>query len=620
MTLVKQKYRRAVAAGMAALSLFTFAGVFPSDSYAAKEPAQVKSFTFSVEKRNDPVVRVTSSDGKNWDTLQPGAIDIRYAANIDTKWPGFVEEIVLFAGMCTAASCPEISFGGSQPVIEDSGMLLHRGMKVRDYQGAGKHRFGATKLMNAQLNGSKTKTYGQYIIDQCNAAQGSAGVSKTRKFNQNLMFTMGAETYKNYGSLENSSVQFGTMQISHFRYDQISLKVECAAYTEPATDDLAADLGPLKVTDLKMFLSTFSDAVSNPKAGVECKQGRVLMRAATNRKGTVKFKLTTKVGNQPAEIAFLDGKSKFKGAGNYEAEIKKWISVSKNSVLKAKLETLPASKEVPWKELSLKCSAPGGGGWAQTDKPDPNSDVVQGPLQVSGEIGFADPHKSKGEKARTISVLVKMIANKGSYAKYRLSCTGLHRTWTGKLTPVKQGPGKYVSMEAHSIKLTKNETIDCDLIALTQEGEQPLASKSKGFKVRTGKSVGHVPGGGWKHPQKDEEGTLLRKVTARLAVMDKDKAAGSKPRNATVWFEMTSNIGGNIDYELYCSGNLQWKGGLKSQLVGSQYKGARVVTFPVKRSGHVSCKLHAAAVSGKPVVATASRQFNVKPAGRFKMN
>ncbi|GEM_PF-6315855 len=613
MTLDKYKYRRAVTSRMAALAFFTLAASFPVDSYAASEPAKVNSFTFSVQERNDPVIRVTSSDGKNWDTLQPGSIDIRYDAAIDTKWPGFVEEIVLFAGMCTATSCGEVTLGPGGAKNETSAQLLHKAMKVRDYKGSGKLRFGATKLMHAQINGSKSNTYGKWIIQQCNAAQGNTGVSKTRKFDQDLMFTMGAETYKNYGRLSNMSTQFGAMQISHFRYDQIRLKVECVAHKKPASDDLAADLGPLKVTDLKMFLSTFSDAAANPKAGVECKQGRVLMRAATNRKGPVKFKLTTKVGNQPTEIAFIDAQSKFKGPGIYEAEIKKWVSVSKNSILKAKLETLPASKEVPWKELPLKCSAPGGGGWAQTDKPDPNNEVIQGPLKVSGEIGFVDPHKSKGEKERTISVLVKMIANKGSYAKYRLTCSGKSRTWHGKLTPVKQGVGKYVSMASHSIRVKNSETIACTLTS----GNRTLASRSKGFKVRAGKAVGHIPGGGWKPIPKGEEGSLLRKVTGRLAVMDKDKKAGTKPRNATVWFEMTSNVGGHIKYELYCSGNLQWKGALKSQLVGNAYKGGRVLTLPVKLSRNIQCKLHAAAVSGKPVIASARRFFKVTPAEKL---
>lgn len=84
---------------------------------------------------------------------------------------------------------------------------------------------------------------------------------------------------------------------------------------------------------VKLFLSTFSHAYSNPKPGVKCQKARILVRSEAITPGTIELKLVTKVGDKPSKNEILVHKMKHYGVGKNKAETKQWISVTKQTVL-----------------------------------------------------------------------------------------------------------------------------------------------------------------------------------------------------------------------------------------------------------------------------------------------
>ncbi|MEP4193094.1 MAG: hypothetical protein ABJN51_18530, partial [Sneathiella sp.] len=420
---------------VATIVMSCFSTAVASD-YAGME---LKHFAFNLKEGNNPPVRVTSSDGKKWDTIQPGTGRFWGEMIVDTKWPGFVEGVNVVLGDCVSILC----YGEhSSPVDLREETLFGKSLWQRDYKSSRNFQFSYLKLMKAPANNSYTQTYGSIILGRCNEALSKDGPTKKHSFLQEIRATLTAEGGEKYGALGEQIHQVGTavFQPQHEKAGAFWIKVDCDPVYKPATTNLATDLGSLKAKELKVFLTTSSNAVTHPSPGVECKKARVNMRVRTNRAGTVLVKLTIRKGTEPFKSEFFKAESKFKEAGVYEANLKKWISVSKTSVIKAMLATYPDDyKSTYWNSLTLHCNGVGGGGFASPEKPD--NEVIKRPLKVMGELTFLDnSHKPKNEP-RPVSVLLKLTANKGSYAKYKLTCSK-GRKWEGKLTPVKQGPMK----------------------------------------------------------------------------------------------------------------------------------------------------------------------------------
>jgi hypothetical protein len=92
------------------------------------------------------------------------------------------------------------------------------------------------------------------------------------------------------------------------------------------------------------------------------------VRLETSKAGGVKFRLWTKVGNQPMQNQFVESWSKFVGPGKYEATFSKKFTVDKTTPIQAMAEDLtnPIGQSTGWKEVKLDCTGAGGGGLAGT--------------------------------------------------------------------------------------------------------------------------------------------------------------------------------------------------------------------------------------------------------------
>ncbi len=239
----------------------------------------------------------------------------------------------------------------------------------------------------------------------------------------------------------------------------------------------------LKVGSIELFRSTFANATSQPNPGTVCKKARLLVRLKTNKIGPVKFKLWTRIGNQPMTSKVVDAVSQFTGPGQFKAEYTEWVSVNKTSFVQAMAEdmTNPIGQSSGWKSITLNCTGAGGGGLADVPNPNDEGPLVS-PLKVTGELTLADKAGAPKDKPRLGQAVFKIWATKPGATSYRLTCSG-SRKWEGTLPTFKVGNKKYQAVGAANFQIAKTEQIGCALRSTSLNGDPVIAIATRLFKL-----------------------------------------------------------------------------------------------------------------------------------------
>jgi hypothetical protein len=98
---MRGKLAHTLFAGVAAAALASSFGTL-----AMAEDAHVNTMTFDVSSPYQmAIVKVTSSDGKTWNTILPGNVGFHASMLVDTRSPGYVERVGIFLGKCTNTGC-----------------------------------------------------------------------------------------------------------------------------------------------------------------------------------------------------------------------------------------------------------------------------------------------------------------------------------------------------------------------------------------------------------------------------------------------------------------------------------------------------------------------------------
>lgn len=352
-------------------AFFLAAGVLlvPTTPAYAEQPARIKEMSFTTQSVFNQVISVTSTDNKKWDSIKPGSIKFGAHMMIDTRHyalpifvKGWVRHAGIVLGSCGGAACL------GKPALWAAKPLS------KDYEHQTTVTFPTSKIP-VSTTGIATVPIGDHIIDRCNAKVTMNG-GEAHSFTQWIPVTFVADTTEAVSLLDTGPLVSGApsvwaIEVDHARSANFSVKVQCEPFTREMAEDVPDD-PDFAATDAKVFLSTFSDATTNPAPGVECEKGRVLARIITTKTGPVKFDLWTKVGSEPMQKQFVEAWSSQHGS-EYRAEYIKWVSVSKSTSLKAMVQdrTNPFGNTSGWKTIPLHCSAPGGGGWAT--QPNPNN-------------------------------------------------------------------------------------------------------------------------------------------------------------------------------------------------------------------------------------------------------
>lgn len=465
---------------MAAVALPAIAActmLVPDSPALAEQPAKIKAMSFTTQNVFNQVIHVVSSGNKKWDRIQPGSVSFGAHVMIDTKhnvlpnFPkGWVKEVGILLGSCGGAACK------GKPVLWQATPV------TKDYENQMAVTF-PTSQMPVSTNGIATVPVGDEIIARCNSKATMDG-GKAHSFKQWIPATFVADTVlavstNSTGGAGNGSAAGWYHDVDHTRSRSFAVQVQCEPFQRETAEDVPDDPS-YGVKDVKLSLSTFSHATTKPNPGTVCKKGRILARLKTTKEGPVKFKLWTKLGNEPMQSQFVEAWSSHSGS-EYKAEFTKWVSVSKTTNLKAMVEdmTNPIGQSSGWKDITLHCTGAGGGGLA--DAPKPGDGPQAAPLKVTGELTLADS-AANSDKPRLGQAVFKIWATKPGKTSYKLTCSG-NRKWEGTLPTFKVASKKYQAVGAHNFQIAKTEQIGCALRSTSLTKNDVIALASKLFKL-----------------------------------------------------------------------------------------------------------------------------------------
>lgn len=155
----------------------------------------------------------------------------------------------------------------------------------------------------------------------------------------------GHETMGNNGAINGDFV----------KRESASVTVQCNKYESDVDHDVPDE--SLDYEDVKVFLSTFSNAVTHPKRNTTCKKGRALIRVRTDKEGPVNLRIHTVGGNEQGQ-EFLQVWSSEVGSGIYEAEVIRWITTDETTDIQVKAvaeKSFWEQTSSPWEHLTLEC-------------------------------------------------------------------------------------------------------------------------------------------------------------------------------------------------------------------------------------------------------------------------
>ncbi len=449
----------------------------------AENPGNMKKISFNITSAYNQKIHIISTDREKWNKIKPG--QVRFYGKIDlvSKRVPLFRTLIRHAGV-VLGRCG--GYCNTAPLLYQSNFVGKRKFKT------GRNFILNTARIPVSSPGHvATQPFGNDMIRRCNQHLSAEGPSEKYSFDYLLPAMLVVDTVQVTSLNNTDGSDAGTLpdtwnhDIDFNKTSFFRVKVVCDPVIKPTTDGFAAAEPNFKVKDVKMFLSTFSHATTKPNKATVCKKGRVLVRISTSKKGPVKFRLWTKVGNKPMQNQVIEAWSSFRGSGKYHAEYKKWVTTSKNATFKAMVEdmTNPIGQSSGWKNLKLNCTGAGGGGLA--DKPntsDPDNNIPDRALKVTGKISLSAKSQRRGRKSRKVKVFFRIWANKKGDTRYHLNC-GKNRIWQGSLKTSRIKGGKYRGFRSKSFTITKSERVACALRSKSKPGNPVIALASKQFVV-----------------------------------------------------------------------------------------------------------------------------------------
>ena len=455
----------------------------------AEKPARLKAMSFTAQSMPQQQFHVISTDKKKWNKIKSGQAWFNGHMMIDVKGLATVKDMGIVLGSCGGASC------------KGKPLLWYHGVPTRKFETQKAIKVSTGQVPVSSGGGVASLPFGDQMIARCNEHLSASGPTQAYSFNYLMQATFIADTTKRnelrnkggLGGLPGEIPAKWNHEVDEARSATFMVKVNCDPSEPEAAEDVPDD-PDFGAKGVQLFLSTFVGQTSQPNPGTVCKKARVLARIKTTKPGPVKFRLWTKIGNQPSQSEFIQAWSSQSGS-EFKAEVIKWISVSKTTNVQAMVEDLtnPIGQSTGWKDITLHCTGAGGGGL--TDAPNPNDDgPLVSPLKVTGELTLADKAGAPKNKPRLGQAVFKIWATKPGSTSYKLTCSG-GRKWEGTLPTFKVADKKYQAVGAANFQIAKTEQIGCALRSTSKSGDPVIALATKLFKlVKVNPNVGGAGG------------------------------------------------------------------------------------------------------------------------------
>ena len=443
-----QAYRNSAA-------IFALGAITLTTTPVFAEKAGLNSMSFDAKDASG-VIHVISTDKAKWNQIKPGAIQFNARMKINTKYPGYVDDVAVLLGECAGGFC-----AGVLPVLWSDSIV------ERDYD-----RTEGVSLSTLNIGVSGTGiTLGDQIIARCNAKLQPDGPTKSHGFTHELPLAFIADTGETWGDIDNQpdEAQLGSWphrpnETDHVRTDTLSVQVICDPVVKSPTNDLKHDFGDFDVESVKLFLTTYQNTQPGSNPGTVCPALKVTSRAKANQAGPVTMRIWRQKDNGPITSEVKQAWASFDAAKNgYFATYAKWEDVGTTSYFQYRTEIVEDSVFPPfdgWKDITVHCTNPGGGGLAPLPQDDP--DLPQPHAEWQGELTIADSAGADKSCPRKGQVFFAATRAEPGDFDYRISCSN-GAFFTGTATAYDQGSGIFEAYGAHDISVSRTRSIQCTL-------------------------------------------------------------------------------------------------------------------------------------------------------------
>lgn len=362
--------------------------------------------SISLELNAAGVIHVVSEDGQTWSKLKPTQITLAGTAKAK-MWTGYILAYHLRLGSCSGEQC----YGPAFPVIYGPNNLGLWEMKFE------KNVSVTIDTGIAPVSTTGISANGDYdaIIGKCNAllAQGKS-IRENHVLSATMHVTLGIET-------KGVAAEFspGGAMVDFRDVDAVPVSVICegAPLQMLGADTIATPPVPFKVTDAKLFLTTFQ-APSLPTPGEACKTLRVKARFKTTKPGLVHFDLSRKVGDDPLAVIPITIEAKQKADGTFEAEyVKDWF-LRENTYAQFFVQVTddPFGPNDGWEDINVIC----GGGLAGTPPVDPDAGPALKVLKSSFQVTTFKNDSLTGCPAKA-ALDVEFVTNKPGSVPFKVT-------------------------------------------------------------------------------------------------------------------------------------------------------------------------------------------------------
>ena len=224
------------------------------------------------------------------------------------------------------------------------------------------------------------------------------------------------------------------------------------------------DFGEFDVESVKLFLTTYQNNQPGSNPGTVCPALKVTSRAKANQAGPVTMRIWRQKDDGPITSEVKQAWASFDAAKNgYFATYEKWEDVGTTSYFQYRTEIVEDSVFPPfdgWKDITVHCTSPGGGGLAPLPQDDPDQPKPHAEWQ--GELTIADSAGADKSCPRKGQVFFAATRAEPGDFDYRISCSN-GAFFTGTATGYDQGSGIFEAYGAHDISVNRTRSIQCTL-------------------------------------------------------------------------------------------------------------------------------------------------------------
>lgn len=471
MSFARDVLRRLMA--LSGLAVVTLAVALPA-SAIDNNRAKLKSMSFSIDSVDDlqggvATIRVISTDGRTWNRVRSSRVWLKSRMRVDTKWPGYVVGVTVRLGSCHGENC------------EDESILWQKTVVERDYSGSADMSFDTSRLPASASASNSTAA----ILRRCNDKLQPDGPTKSYRFKHSLYATFTADTAETL-NLRFIKSQPGAgggwwTKLDHTKTDPITVNVICEPMINAPVGDLQHDFGPFRVQSVKLFLTTYQSNQQGANPGTTCPALKVTSRAKANQAGQVTMRIWRQKGNGPITSSVRQATATFDaGQNGYFATVEEFENVGTTSYYQFKTEIVSDDTFNPsdgWKDITVHCSSPGGGGL--TDVPQDNPGLPEPQARWQGEVAVADSagrDKRCPRKGEVSFVATRAVPGK---LNYRIQCSN-GAFFSGTATGYDKGGGVFEVTGAHDLSVNRTRSISCTLQEL-QPAPVTLGTGKKDF-------------------------------------------------------------------------------------------------------------------------------------------